>query len=54
MAERKVAATFGREILKLDPAWELDLAASLHDTHTPEGLRTLFDRFRGERGRSTS
>jgi len=50
VAERKVAATFGREMPSPDPAWELDLAASLRDTHTPEGLRTLFDRFRGGEG----
>jgi acetyltransferase-like isoleucine patch superfamily enzyme len=46
-AARTVAATFGRQVVKPDPGWELDLAASLRETHTPEALRTLFDRFRG-------
>ena len=47
VAGRRVAASFGREIPSPDPAWELDFAASLRKTHTPEGLRALFGCFRG-------
>ena len=50
LAERKVSATFGREMSIPDPAWELGLATSLRDTHTREGLLALFDRFRGGEG----
>jgi acetyltransferase-like isoleucine patch superfamily enzyme len=50
VADRKVAATFGRELFRPDPPWELDLADSLRETHTLEGLRVLFERFRGGEG----
>jgi acetyltransferase-like isoleucine patch superfamily enzyme len=50
VAERTVTAVFGREAISPDPAWEQGLAASLRETHTPEGLRAMFDRFRGGEG----
>jgi acetyltransferase-like isoleucine patch superfamily enzyme len=48
---RQVAATFGRQELRSDPAWEVDFAASLRDTQSREELLALFARFRsGESG----
>jgi acetyltransferase-like isoleucine patch superfamily enzyme len=43
---RQVAATFGRQEPRSDPAWELDFAASLRDTQSREELLALFARFR--------
>jgi acetyltransferase-like isoleucine patch superfamily enzyme len=50
MTERTVVATFGREVLKPDPEWERDLAGTLRDMHTREGLQSLLERFRGGEG----
>ena len=50
MADRKVAAIFGREGFRPDPPWELDLADFLRENHTLESLLVLWERFRGGEG----
>jgi acetyltransferase-like isoleucine patch superfamily enzyme len=45
--DRKVAAVFGRETFTPDPVFELDLADSLRQTHSFDGLKGLLERFRG-------
>jgi acetyltransferase-like isoleucine patch superfamily enzyme len=47
---RQVVATFGRREVRRDPAWELDLAAFLRDSHSREGLLELFAKFRAGEG----
>jgi acetyltransferase-like isoleucine patch superfamily enzyme len=42
---RQVAATFGRRQARQDPAWELDFAASLRESHPKEQLLELIARF---------
>jgi len=49
-ATRKVAATFGQKQIRPDPSWEVDLAASLKDTHTRQDLLALFARHRDGEG----
>lgn len=43
---RQVEATFGRKPKRVDPAWELEFAASLRREHSPQELMSLFGRFR--------
>lgn len=43
----QVAATFGRRGARPDPAWEIDCAAHLKESHSTEALHAEFARFRG-------
>ena len=43
---REVPATFGRNEVKPDPAWEGEFAASLRDKHSCEELHALYARHR--------
>lgn len=43
---REVAATFGRNEVRPDPAWEFEFAASLKEKNSREELLALFARFR--------
>jgi len=45
-AARKVAATFGRQQTRQDPAWERDFAAHLKSSEPPTELMAQFGRFR--------
>lgn len=50
LAVREVPATFGRQEVALDPAWEWDFAASLRQQHAPEELHALYSRHREGEG----
>jgi acetyltransferase-like isoleucine patch superfamily enzyme len=50
VAERQVAATFGRKELKPDADWELGFGVALKEKHAVPELLALYSRFRGGEG----